>query len=77
MGGAAAPRTGDSPAGPSTDYKGGGPLVQGSPLFRPPGALDKGDKGEGGPLKGRSPGGPQKPRRLCMILIDISRFEKK
>ena len=39
MGGAAAPRTGDSPAGPSTDYKGGAPLVQGSPLFRPPAKL--------------------------------------
>ena len=51
MGGAARPRTGDSPAGPSTDYKGG------APLFRPPGPWTKGTSrvghyGSGGALMG-------------------------
>ena len=55
MGGAAAPRTGDSPAGPSTDYKGGAPLSRVPPCSGPPGPWTKGTSrvghyGSGGAL---------------------------
>ena len=57
MGGAAAPRTGDSPAGLSTDYKGGAPLSRVPPCSGPPGPWTKGTSrvghyGPGGALMG-------------------------